>query len=68
MASFFCKHYSSGDNKPPNNDVRDKFACIHYTSMKCPVIDAICKLEEYALDKPVACKIKKGGKDENNKV
>ena len=28
-----CVHYESGDNKPRNNDVRNKYICIKYLKM-----------------------------------
>jgi len=33
-----CNDYNSGDNKPPNNDIRDKHPCIHFISMECSAL------------------------------
>ena len=30
-----CPHYESGDNKPPNNDVRNKIPCVKFLKMSC---------------------------------
>lgn len=33
--SYKCPHYSSGDNKPPNEHVRATVACTKYISDEC---------------------------------
>ncbi len=30
-----CQHFGCGDNKPRNNDVRNKFPCVKFLDMSC---------------------------------
>ena len=51
-----CVHYDSGDNKPKNHDVRNKYVCMKYVKM--------CKLaffyESEIMGIVSACPIKRG--------
>lgn len=46
-----CKWFTTGDNKPPNHDVRDKYLCILFKRGKCA--------EQHDIQEGPACNIKK---------
>lgn len=50
-----CRKFKTGDNKPPNNDVRDKYPCKSFLDMSC---DMGLRLQEW-IDGPVACNLEK---------
>jgi len=49
-----CRFYTSGDNKPPNNDVRQKFPCKKWLDLSC---EMGVKLQEFISGKPIACNL-----------
>ena len=55
-----CLEYESGDNKPPNHDVRNKYPCSKFIAMSCPALleilpmvgeDMSCNREEVKVKK-----------------
>ena len=52
-----CVKYESGDNKPPNHDVRTKYPCVHFFDY--------CKMYVEWMNwqgEVIACSINKGRK------
>jgi len=50
-----CTQYNSGDNKPPNHDVRTHYPCVHFTNSTCNEwLD-----EAYKNGDTIACNLKK---------
>ena len=50
-----CLHYSSGDNKPRNNDVRHKYPCVKFLDYSCEESVRI----QLFLGETLACKVEK---------
>lgn len=42
-----CQHFATGDNKPKNHDVRNKFPCQLWLSMRCSQMFALYDIIEY---------------------
>ncbi len=54
-----CQHFITGDNKPPNHNVRIKHPCFKWVSMECPIIDTLATVQEFATGELMACNIQK---------
>ena len=54
-----CQHYTTGDNKPKNNDVRHKISCYKWITMECEKIGILAELQEYATGEVMACNLEK---------
>jgi len=50
-----CLHFESGDNKPKNHDVRNKFPCVKFLDMSC---EESVRIQLY-LGETLACDINK---------
>ncbi len=57
-----CPHFTTGDNKPRNHDVRHKHPCKQYLAMSCrmPLEISYFYGEEVACDLGKIARIKKG--------
>ncbi len=58
----FCLKYETGDTKPKNHDVRNKWPCKRWLAMDCEKIWILGELQEFTTGKVFACetdKIKK---------
>ncbi len=55
---YLCQKFSTGTRRPPNNDVRHRYPCHAWVSVKCPVLLDINMVMEYATGEKMACKIK----------
>ena len=53
-----CPYFDEGTNKPPNNDVRDKYPCRKYLNDSCDMPILIRTF----YGETIACKIKGGKK------
>ncbi len=51
-----CQHFSTGDSKPKNHDVRDKFPCTKFLDMTCILS---VEIQVWAMGLIIACEIKK---------
>jgi len=52
-----CRHFSTGDRKPKNHDVRDKFPCTKFIDMSC---ELTVEIQTWAMGLVIACKVGKG--------
>ena len=50
-----CVHYRSGSNRPPNNDVRNKYICMKYVKM----CEHAVYYETQIMGITIACKVKR---------
>ena len=50
-----CVKYETGDNKPRNNDVRDKYPCKKFVQSNCKMYLTWAHHQGYT----IACRIKK---------
>ena len=50
-----CCHFATGDNKPHNHDVRDKFICTRFLDGSC---ELTVEIQTWAMGLTLSCKIK----------
>ena len=54
-----CRHYKTGDNKPKNHDVRNKYPCKQWLAMDCEKMWLLVELQEFATGEIVSCEVAK---------
>ena len=54
-----CQHYLTGDNKPNNHDVRNKYPCKRWLAMDCEKMPLLAELGEYATGTVMMCDLAK---------
>jgi len=52
-----CIHYTTGDRKPPNHDIRDKYVCKAFKKDNC---EMALYVQTEIMGLTVACKVKGG--------
>ncbi len=55
----FCHHYKTGDNKPHNHDIRNKYPCLHWLALDCEKMLLLAELQGWTTGEIMSCDISK---------
>ena len=59
LVQDLCRHFKSGDRKPPNHHVRETIPCVHWIALDCEKIQSLVEVYQYATGEEIACDLKK---------
>ena len=57
-----CKHFKSGDTKPPNHHVRATIPCTHWIILDCEKMMPLVEVYQWASGEIFACELAKRAK------